>query len=328
MKNKFKIPTRRSILGLAAMLSFASAAALAQAPRPLRLIVITPPGGIVDSSARWLAEQLTVRTGRPVIVENRAGAGGNIAAEVVAKAPADGSTLLYTSNNFTTNAYLYRKLAFDPRKDFEPVIHVADFSMVLVSHPSVPAKNLGDLVALSKAKPELLNYGSGGNGSPGHIAAELLKSQSGARLQHVPYKGAGQAMTDAIGGQVQLAFGSLGAALPFFKSGQVRPIAVTGRTRAAAAPDIPTMDEAGMKGYDYTGWIGIFAPRGTPKPMVEQLYTDIAAVLATSEIRQKVDAQGGTVVTETPAQFQTMLNADFERNHRLFMQGAVKTETE
>jgi tripartite-type tricarboxylate transporter receptor subunit TctC len=155
-----------------------------------------------------------------------------------------------------------------------------------------------------------------------------LKNQSGARLQHIPYKGAGQAMNDAIGGQVQLAVGSLGAALPFFKSGQVRPLAVTGRTRAAAAPDVPTMAEAGIKGFDYTGWIGIFAPRGTPKSMVEQLYTDIAAVLATPEIKQKVGAQGGTVVTETTAQFQSMLNADFERNQLLFEQGAVKTESE
>jgi tripartite-type tricarboxylate transporter receptor subunit TctC len=296
------------------------------AQRTTRLIVITPPGGIVDSSARWIAERLAQRTGRPVVVENRTGAGGNIAAEVVAKAPADGSTLLYTSNNFTTNAYLYRKLSFDPRKDFEPVIQVGDFSMVLVAHPSVPAKSLNELVALSKAKPELLSYGSGGNGHPGHIATELVKSQSGAKFQHVPYKGAGQAMTDAIGGQVQLAIGSLGSALPFIKSGQVKPIAVTGRSRSPSAPDIPTMAEAGLKGYDYNGWIGILAPRGTPKATVEQLHVDIAAVLAMPEVKQKMDAQGGSVVEESTAKFKAMLDADFERNHQLIVQGAVKPE--
>lgn len=309
---------------MAAALALAAGSAGAQAPRATRLIVITPPGGIVDSSARWLAERLSVRMGRPVVVENRTGAGGNIAAEVVARAPADGSTLLYTSNNFTTNASLYRKLPFDARKDFEPVVQVADFSIVLVAHPSVSARSLGELLALSKSEP--LNYGSGGNGSPGHIAAELIKNQAGARIQHVPYKGAGLAMTDAIGGQVQLAIGSLGSALPFIKSGQVRALAVTGRTRSAAAPDIPTVAEAGLPGYDYSGWIGILAPRGTPKPVVEQLQADIAAVLATPEMRQKIDAQGGTVVVESTAKFRAMLDADFARNQQLVQQGAVRPD--
>jgi tripartite-type tricarboxylate transporter receptor subunit TctC len=317
--------TRRCLAAL--LLSGAATLAGAQDNgRPIRLIVITPPGGIVDTSARLLAERWGAKTGRTVIVENRAGASGNIAAEFVARAPKDGSVLLYTSNSFTTNAYLYRRLSFDSRNDFVPVLQVAEFSLVIAANSATKIRTMAELISQSKAQPNSLNYGTGGNGQPGHVATELVKSQTHIEMQHVPYKGAGPAMADAMSGQIQLGVGSLGSALPFIKSGQLNGLAVTGKARAASAPQIPTLAEAGLAGYDYTGWIGIMAPKGTPAATLKAAQAQIAEVLAMPEVEQKIEAQGGLVVHESTEQFQRMLNRDFDRNEKLVREGAIKME--
>lgn len=289
----------------------------AQSDKALKLIVITPPGAIVDSSSRTLADGLRARLNRPVIVENKTGAGGNLASDFVAKAEPDGNTLLVTSNNHTTNPYLYKTLPFDAEKDLVPVAHTVDFALVIAAHPSLKASSVSELVALAKAKPNSLSFASGGNGSPGHLAVELLMAQTGIRMEHIPYKGASPAMTDAVAGQVQLAGGSLSSALPFIKSGQLKGLGVSGRRRAASAPQIPTMIESGLKDYDYTGWIGIMAPKGVPLEVRQALNAHINAVVSSKEFQSSVEAQGGEVAPKSVAAFADMLKADFERNKQL-----------
>jgi tripartite-type tricarboxylate transporter receptor subunit TctC len=292
----------------------------------VRLIVITPPGAIVDASSRKLAEGLRVRLGRPVIVENKTGAGGNIATDFVAKSAPDGTTLLVTSNNHTTNAALYKKLSYDAERDLIPVTHTVDFALVLAANPTLQASNLAELIALAKKKPESLSYGSGGNGSPGHIAMELLLAQTGLRLQHIPYKGASPAMTDAMAGQLPLAAGSLSSALPFIKSGQLKAIGVSGKRRSPSAPNIPTFIESGVKEYDYTGWIGLMAPRGTPANVVKSLHEHISAVIADPAYKQTIESMGGEVVQQPTIAFAQMLAQDFERNRALVKSAGLHSE--
>lgn len=312
------LSTRRDALRVltATIAAPAIGRAAAQADKPLKLIVITPPGAIVDASSRTLAEGLRARLNRPVLVENKTGAGGNLATDFVAKAEPDGNTLLVTSNNHTTNPYLY-KLPYDAEKDLVPVAHTVDFALVIAAHPSLQASTVAELVALAKAKPNSLSFASGGNGSPGHLAVELLMRQAGIRMEHIPYKGASPAMTDAVAGQVQLAGGSLSSALPFLKTGQLKGIGVSGRRRAAAAPQVPTLIESGLKDYDYTGWIGVMAPKGVPLEVRQALNAHINAVVGSKEFRASVDSQGGEVAPKSVAAFAEMLKADFERNRQL-----------
>ena len=311
-------PSRRAVLQMAGAAALSVSTPLLRAQdQTVRLIVITPPGAIVDASSRKLAEGLRARLGRAVIVENRTGAGGNIASDFVAKAPPDGNTLLVTSNNHTTNAALYKKLPYDAERDLIPVAHTVDFALVLAANPSLRANSLAELIALAKRDAEALSFASGGNGSPGHIAMELLMAQSGLRLQHIPYKGASPAMTDATAGQVPLAAGSLSSALPFIKSGQLKAIGVSGKARSPSAPEIPTFIESGLKDYDYTGWIGLMAPRGTPDSTVRALHEHISAVIADPAYKLSVESMGGEVVQQSTAAFTQMLAVDFERNRKL-----------
>jgi tripartite-type tricarboxylate transporter receptor subunit TctC len=316
------------------LIRFAGAAAaaapfgsvLAQADRPIKVVCITPPGAILDSTSRLIAQGLRARTGRTATVETRAGAGGNIATDFVAKSAADGSTILVTSNNHTTNAALYKSLPYDAEADLVPVAHVADYALVLVASPKSNIKTVSELVALAKAKPDAISVATGGNGSPGHIAAEIFKQLTGVRLQHVPYKGAAAAMTDALTGQVELAAGSLSSALPFIKSGQLRALAVTGQSRSASAPELPTFVEAGVKGYDYTGWIGVMAPRGTPASVVQSLHEAINTSMDSAEVRRAIEGMGGAVRQQTIAQFSEMLRIDFERNRKLIQALSLRVE--
>ncbi|HSI59827.1 MAG TPA: tripartite tricarboxylate transporter substrate binding protein [Ideonella sp.] len=318
---------RRHLLKLAAASTLSAALTAVYADeKPLRLIVITPPGAIVDSSSRTLAEGLRVRLGRPVLVENRTGAGGNIASDFVAKSAPDGNTLLVTSNNHTTNAFLYKSLPYDAEKDLVPVAHTVDFALAVAAHPTVKVSTIAELIALAKSNPDGLSFGSGGNGSPGHIAMELLEAQAGIKLQHIPYKGAAAAMTDAVAGQTQFAAGSLSSALPFVKSGQLKVLAVSGRRRAASAPAIPTMIESGLGEYDYTGWIGIMAPRGTPAALVQSLHEQINAVTQTAEFRKSVELQGGEAIQQSITEFSAMLKTDFERNRALIRAAGIRLD--
>ena len=313
----FEISRRRvlqwSLIAAGAPVEFA----FAQADKAIKVVCITPPGAILDSTSRLLAQGLRTKTGRATAVENKPGAGGNIATDFVAKSAPDGGTLLVTSNNHTTNAALYKSLPYDPEKDLVPIAQVAEFAMVLVASVKSGIKSLPDLVARSRGKQDSYSLATGGNGSPGHIAAEVFRQLSGARFQHIPYKGAAPAMTDAISGQVELACGSLSSALPFIKGGQLRPLAVSGHSRAPAAADIPTFAEEGVEDYDYTGWIGVMAPRGTSPAIAAALHDAINASMDTPEVRKSLESQGGALVTRTASQFAEMLRADFERNRKL-----------
>ncbi|WP_458098194.1 Bug family tripartite tricarboxylate transporter substrate binding protein [Roseomonas sp. WA12] len=319
--------SRRAVLGLSgAVVTGVPRLAYSQAEKPVRLIVITPPGAITDTSARLIAEGLRLRLGRPVVVENRTGAGGNIATDYVAKSTPDGDTLLVTSNNHTTNPFLYRRLPYNAERDLVPVAHVVNFALVLAANPGLRAATIADLLRLTGSAPGTITYGTGGNGSPGHLAVELFRLKSGIKLQHVPYRGAAAAMTDAVTGQVQLAAGSLSSALSFIAEGKLIGLAVTDQARSASAPSLPTMVEAGVVGYDYTGWIGLMAPRGTPAAVIETLNAAVNAVTTTAAFRNSVESQGGEVVQASADGFLEMLRRDFVRDRDLISRGGIHME--
>ena len=255
---------------LVAVAAFIALSATAQAQvkdtRPVRIVVITSPGGSADLLARLLAEKLGSATGRTFIVDNKVGAGGNVASEFVARSAPDGNTLLLTANNHNINPAIYPKPPYDPERDFAPVVEIGRGASVIAVHPSVPVNSLPELIALAKNKPNTLSYGSCGIGNPGHIQGELLKSLTNIDLVHIPYKGAGPAMADAVGGQIPIVFGSLASALPFMKTGKLKVLGVTSARRTPIAPEIPTSAEGGVTGYEYELWWGIFAPAGTPGP--------------------------------------------------------------
>lgn len=261
--------------------------------KPVTLVVPFPPGGPTDAMARTLAAEMKERLGQPMIVENRAGAGGNIGAEFVARAPADGQTLLFgTSGPLAINVSLYRKIGYDPVKSFAPVIQVGHLPNILVVHPSVPAKDVKELVAYAKANPDKLSYASSGNGASSHLAGVLFNSMAGTDLQHIPYKGTGPALNDLLGGQVGMSFTDVLTALPYVKAGKLRALGMASAARSQALPEVPTIAEQGLKGYDVSVFFGIVAPAGTPGDRVKMLNRAFAEVLASPKIKQQFAAQG------------------------------------
>jgi tripartite-type tricarboxylate transporter receptor subunit TctC len=261
--------------------------------KPVTLVVPFPPGGPTDAMARALAAGVKDLLGQPMIVENRAGAGGNIGAEYVARAAADGQTLLFgTSGPLAINASLYRKINYDPVKSFAPVIQVGHLPNILVVHPSVPANNVKELVAYAKAHPGMLSYASSGNGASSHLAGVLFNSTAGIDLQHIPYKGTGPALNDLLGGQVHMSFTDVLTALPYVKAGKLRALGVATVARSQALPDVPTIDEQGLKGYDVSVFFGIVAPAGTPDDRLKKLNRAFAEVLASPKVKQQFAAQG------------------------------------
>ncbi len=294
---------------LASLLLFAAAtlaavpAAQAAEPfpsKPVTLVVPFPPGGPTDAMARTLAAEMKDRLGQPMIVENRAGAGGNIGADHVARAEADGHTLLFgTSGPLAINASLYRKISYDPTKSFAPVIQVGHLPNILVVHPSVPAKDARELVAYAKANPGRLSYASSGNGASSHLAGVLFNSVAGTDLQHVPYKGTGPALNDLLGGQVQMTFTDILTALPYVKSGKLRALGVATAARSQALPEVPTIAEQGFAGYDVSVFFGIVAPAGTPPERIARLNQAFAEVLGTPKVKQMFAAQGLEAAADT-----------------------------
>lgn len=281
---------RRSLL-LAGGASLLGTAALAQSypTRPVKFVVPFPAGGSNDIIARILAQKLSERTGQQFIVENRGGAGGNIGAAAVAQADADGYTLLVTAPPpLTTNAALYPSLSFDPAKDFAPVSLVATVPIVLAVHPSVEARNVRELVALAKARPKTIQFGSSGNGSTNHLAGELLKTMAGIDIVHVPYRGAAPAMNDLVAGHIPMMFDNMPAVLPQVQAKRINAIAVAGATRAAALPDVPTVAESGIPGFEAFSWFGVVAPARTPADVLKKLEDEIAAILKLPDIRQRL----------------------------------------
>ena len=296
---------RRTLLAAsAASLAGAPLSTLAQAAypnRPVRLIAPFPPGGTSDVLSRLLAQKMSDGLGQPVTVENRPGAAANIGHELAARAPADGYTLILSnSSTFVNNPHLYKKMPFDPFTDFAPVSLVASAGQVLVVNPSVPANSVAELIALAKAKPNFLNFGSGGVGIQSHISGEMFKAQTGVTMVHVPYKGTIQAVTDCVAGQVQLVFSDMVPAMPQIRGGKLRALAVTSLKRAAVLPEVPTLNESGLPNFDSGVWWAVLAPRGTPAPIIERLNQELARVLKAPEVVAKYADIGLAVEYSTP----------------------------
>jgi tripartite-type tricarboxylate transporter receptor subunit TctC len=282
--------------------------------KPVRFIVPLAPGGSVDIAARLVAQELSTTLGQQVAVDNRAGGGGNIGAELAARAAPDGYTIVMgSSSNFGVNPSLYKNLPFDPIKDFEPVGMVSLAPNTLVVHPGVPARNVKELVALAKAKPGTLNFASSGTGGSPHLAGELFKLVTQTDVTHIAYKGTGQAMGDLLAGQVQMSFGTVLALLPQIKSGKLRALAVTTRKRVSALPDVPTMAEQGYAGIETTAWNGVLAPARTPAAIIQRLNADIVRILSTPEVRQRFDAQGAEATPSTPAEFGQFIREEIDK---------------
>ncbi len=272
--------------------------------RTLRIVVPFPPGGVTDRLARTVAQKLQEAWGQPAVVDNRPGASGMIAAEQVAKSAPDGYTLMMGHiGTHAINASLFRRLPYDPVKDFAPVSLLVTVPNVLLVHPSVPAASVAELVALARAKPGTLNFASPGSGTSGHLSAELLKSLAGVEIVHVPYKGPGPALQDLLAGQVNMLFDTVASSMPQVRGGKLRALAVTTTTRSAIAPEVPTMVEAGVPGYEIAPWFAAYAPAGTPPAIVEKLAAEMRRILAQPDVRTAfVEQQGMTIVASTPTE--------------------------
>ena len=286
--------------------------------KPLRLIVPFAPGGSTDIFARLLAERAQGPLGQPVVVENRSGAAGNLGANEVAKGAPDGYTLLMaTTGVMAINNSLYKNMTYDAARDLEPVLFVASITNVLIVPPDFPAKNVNELIAMAKKEPGKLAFASSGAGASTHMSAELFKAMTGTDILHVPYKGSGQAMPDLMSGRVQMMFENAPGAVSHIKAGKLRALAQTGLKRSPAMPDVPTIDESGVKGYESLSWSGIAVAAGTPKPIIERLNKDLNAVLAAPEMRQKIEEQGAEVIGGSPEAFRKHVDAEREKWSRL-----------
>jgi len=300
----------------------------AQQVYPTRAIRIVSPytaGGSSGNQARLLARKLNEAWGQPVIVDDRPGGNTIIGSEFVAKSAPDGYTLLWQTSAHISNPHLFRT-PYDALKDFAPVATFSSTEQLLLLHPSVPAENLQQFIALAKSKPGKLNYASSGIGGIPHLSAELFANMTGVKIQHVPYKGVSQATTDLIGGQVQFAFQSSVTAIPFVQSGKLKALAVSGDKRLSVLPDVPTFAEAGLTGFDAKFWFGIFAPAGTPKGIVDKLSAEVAKVLAMPDVKAYLAAQGAEPFVTTPDQFSTVLNVDSAKYEKLIKANDIKAE--
>jgi len=306
-----------------------SGAALAQSypSRPIHFIVPYPAGGPLDTIARLLGQKVSENVKQPVIVENKPGAGGNIGADFVAKSPPDGYAILMGAvATHAINPTLYANIPYDPVRDFAPITQVASTPNVLVVNPSIPASNVKEFVAYAKANPGKLNFGSGSTGSAGHLAGELFKSMAGVDMTHIPYKGAAPAMQDLIGGQIQLMFDNLASALTQVRAGKVKALAVTTAKRSSLAPDLPTIAESGLPGFDISTWFGIFAPGGTPPEVVARLNTEFTRALAMPDIREKMLNLGAEPVSSTPEQFAAYIRSEAEKYARVVKASGAKAD--
>ncbi len=304
---------------------FAVAAFAQEYPtKPVRFVVPFVPGGPTDIQGRMLGDKLTQRLGQQVLIDNRGGAGGNIGMELVARAPADGYTIVIaTVGTWAVNPHLY-KLPFDVLKDFAPIIQISSSPGVLVVHPSVPAKNVKELIALAKARPGELNYGSSGVGGFGHISGELLTLMTKTRMTHVPYKSSAPSLTDLISGQIQVLINNAISTVPFVKSGRVRALATTGATRSSALPDLPTVAEAGVPGYENSSWSAVGAPAGTPQPIIARLHKEFAGILTMPDIQKKHADVGARIIGGTPEQFHAYLKLEVEKFGKLVKAAGIK----
>jgi tripartite-type tricarboxylate transporter receptor subunit TctC len=306
---------RRTVIGLVlAATSTFPAQAQNYPSRPVRLIVPSTPGGSVDTLARAVSVRLSEKWVQQVVVDNRSGAGGVIAAELTAKAPPDGYTLIMcTVASCATNVSLYKNLPYDPVKDFEPITLVATQNLMLLIHPAVAASSAKELIALAKSSPGKYSFASAGNGTGGHLSGELFKLLAAIDLLHVPYKGVAPALLDVVSGQVSMTFASILSSLPQVKSGRVRALAVTGAKRSPAAPELPTMMEAGVKGYESATWYGVLAPARTPKDIVTKLNIDIVAITQQPDVRDRLSKEGADPVGSSPHDFGRYIKSEIAK---------------
>jgi tripartite-type tricarboxylate transporter receptor subunit TctC len=317
----------RVFLAAVALVSGSAFAQPAYPAKPVRLVLGFPPGTNVDVLTRPIAQKMTETLAQPVIVDNRAGATGLIANEFVAKAPPDGYTLLVApGSSLTSTPHLKLKMPYDSLRDFAPIIQINAFPNVVIVNPVVPAKTVKDLVAIARAKPGMLTFGSSGVGSAFHLSGELFKTIATVDMLHVPYKGGNLALNDLVGGRIDVMFYTLAVANPQITAGKVRAIAVTSLTRDPLQPQLPTVDEAGLKGYEIVGWHGFFAPAGTPREIVERINGVVAKVLTTREMRELWTSQGMQVVTNTPEQFAKRIRADYEKYGRVVKAVGIQPE--
>jgi tripartite-type tricarboxylate transporter receptor subunit TctC len=302
------------------------AAAQPYPAKAIRLIVTYPPGGGADTMARLLSPKLGEALGQPVVVENRAGASGTIAADLVAKSSPDGYTLMLDAANFAVNPSLYPKLPYDPAKAFAPVTLLVLFPNMVVVNPAFPVSSIRQLIEKIKAEPGKIAFASSGNGSAQHLAAELFRQRAGLDMVHVPYKGGGPALIDVMGGQVPLYFGNMASALPHVKNGKLKALAITGAKRSPAAPDLPTVAESGMPGYQVYEWNAIFAPAGTPAPVVNRLQSEFAKALALPDIKERIAALGGEIVASSPGDTAAWLREQTASWAKVVREGNIKVE--
>ena len=302
---------RRMGFAIVALWVAAPAAAQTYPDRPIRLIAPFPAGGLADVLARAVGDEMSKTLGQPVIVENRAGAGGNVGADVVAKAEADGTTLLMSSAGIlTANPFLYSKMPFDAETAFVPVSNVADMSMLVVVRANLEAKSLGDLVVFARAHPDRLNFGSAGIGTTGHLGLAMLMHAAQVKFAHVPYRGAAPAVTDLIAGQIDGVVDNPPTVLPHISGGRLRALAVAAKQRLPLLPDVPTAAEAGVPNYEASSWFGIVAPAGTPQPIVDRLHKEIAAAVRTPAMRERFASSGARLLGDTPAEFAARIKKE------------------
>jgi len=317
-----------SRVALLLIASLATSASPAQdyPSRPVRMVVPFAPGGSTDVLARIIGQKLTERSGQPVIIENRAGAGGNIGAEQVARSAPDGYTLLLGGVPHAISASLYSKLPYDLARDLAAIAEIASFPSAIVLHPSLPANSVKELIALARARPGQLSFGSAGNGSPNHLSLELFQTMAGVRMVHVPYKGSGQLVGDLLAGQVQLASMGLPVAVPHVQSGKLRAIAVTGAARSSLLPGVPTVSEAELPGFEVTSWYGVFGPAGLPGDIIVKLNSEIGSAVTAPDVKERLAALGAEPSVKAPDQFGRYVRQEIIKWAKVVKDSGAKAE--
>jgi tripartite-type tricarboxylate transporter receptor subunit TctC len=301
------------ICGLLSLVLTAPANAQSYPNKPVRVVVPYPPGGPTDIVARVLFQQVSEATGQQFLVDNRAGAGGNIGAEIVAKSPADGYTLLIGTTAHAINMSLFKNLSYDVQKDFAPVSLLTQGPLVLVAHPQFPANSIKEVIELAKSKSGGLNFASSGNGQSTHLSAELFNTMAGIKMSHVPYKGSAPALTDVMSGQVDVMFDTTLSAMPFVKAGKLKALGLTSPVRSPAAPDVPTIAESGLPGYEVFAWNGVFVPAGTPKAIIQQLNDQIRKSMLLPQVKDKFSAQGFAASWHSPENFGVFVQNEVDK---------------
>jgi tripartite-type tricarboxylate transporter receptor subunit TctC len=323
---------RESLFRSALLLAFAAVPAAASAQqgaypaKPVKLVIPYPPGGGTDITGRAMAQKLSEFLGQSVVIENKPGATGMIGAASVAKGAPDGYTVLFgAASEMAINASLFKNMTYDPRSDFEPVTLVATFPLVFIA-PATTTQSLKELIEAARAKPDSVSYGSIGSGSPQHLAAELLSSMAKAKFLHIPYKGSGPLVQDAVGGHVDMAVSSVPPAVPLVRAGKLRALAVTSSTRSEALPDVPTMAELGFSGYEFNTWVGVAVPKGTPKDIVDRLREGMVAALGASEVQATLRDQGAVPAGTTAEQFRQFVHDEVAKSDRIVSQAGIQPD--